>query len=115
LNDFTLISPEVRLAGSGQASHRPGTPVFDDVLSMAFTLRARGRHAELLNYLGVLEGSPDELGYVPSTLPLKVAGTLAQPDTSELNEQLAAIALDKSGVSDKARELFNRLRGGGKQ
>jgi hypothetical protein len=80
---------------------------------MEFQLRARGRHADLLKYIGVLDEPPDELGYRPSSLPLKVAGTLAQPDTSELNERLAAIALEKSGVGDRAAELFNRLRGGG--
>jgi hypothetical protein len=111
LKDFTLISPEVRLSGSGVATHQGGTPILDDALQMEFKLRARGKHAELLRYLGVLEETADDLGYVPSGLPLKVAGTLGKPDTSELNNQLAAIALEKSGVSDKAVELFNRLRG----
>ncbi len=62
--------------------------------------------------MGVLGEPTDELGYAACTLPLKVAGTLGKPDTSELNDQLAAIALEKSGVGDRAMELFNRLRRG---
>ena len=112
LKNFTLISPEVRLSGQGQAIHRAGGSLLDDELGMEFQLRARGHHAELLRYVGVLGEPTDELGYAACTLPLKVAGTLGKPDTSELNDQLAAIALEKSGVGDRAMELFNRLRRG---
>lgn len=111
LKNFTLISPELRLAGQGQLRHRPGATLLDDELLMEFKLRARGHHADLLKYVGVLEESADELGYAACTLPLKVAGTLGKPDTSALNEKLAALALEKSGVGDKAFELLNRLRG----
>ena len=65
----------------------------------------------MLKYLGVLEENSDELGYHPVEVPLKVGGTVGKPDTSELNNQLAMIALEKGGVSEKAVELFNRLRG----
>lgn len=114
LKDFTLISPELRLSGAGQATHRPGAGLLADSLAMEFTLRTRGRAAELLKYLGALESQADDLGYAACTVPLKIAGTLAQPDPSELNRQLAALALEKSGVTDKASELFNKLLGGGK-
>ena len=114
LRDFTLISPEVRLSGAGQATHRPGAGLLADSLAMVFTLRTRGRAAELLKYLGALEPQADDLGYAACTVPLKISGTLAQPDPSELNRRLAALALEKSGVTDKASELFNKLLGGGK-
>ena len=77
-------------------------------------MRARGRTAELIKYLGKLDATTDELGYAPCTLPLKVAGTLARPDTTELNQAMAALALEKSGVTERASELFNKLIGGGK-
>ena len=115
LRDFTLIAPELRLSGSGTAKHRAGASFLDDAITVEFQLRARGQHAELLKYLNALEEPPDELGYRPSSLPLKVSGTLAQPDTSELNERLAALALEKNGLGDRATELFNRLRGAGKE
>lgn len=114
LKDFTLISPEIRLSGRGLATHKPGAALLDDEIAMAFTLRARGRNAELLKYLGLLDPHSDDLGYATCTLPLKIGGTLGRPDTSELNNRLANLALEKSGVTDKAADLLNRLIGGGK-
>ncbi len=114
LKDFTLISPEIRLSGHGFATHQPGAPLLDDALAMAFTLRARGRNADLLKRLGVLGAQPDDLGYAACTVPLNIRGTLGRPDTSELNSRLASLALEKGGVTDKAADLLNRLIGGGK-
>jgi hypothetical protein len=111
LKDFTLIAPEIRLTGGGQATHQAGTPLLDETLAMEFKLRARGRTGDLLKYLGRLEAQTDELGYAGCTLPLKVGGTLGRPDTGELNHALAALALEKSGVKDKAGELLNKLFG----
>ncbi len=114
LKDFSLIAPELRLSGVGQTIGKPGIGLLAQSLTMEFQLRARGRTAELLKYLGKLEATTDELGYAACTLPLHVAGTLAQPDTTELNRAITGLALEKSGVTDKASELFNKLIGGGK-
>jgi hypothetical protein len=114
LQDFTLIAPEFRLSGSGTVAGQATQSLLDGCLAMEFKLRARGRQGDLLKYLGVLDSSPDDLGYVGCTLPLKVAGTLGRPDTTELNRALAGLALEKAGVTEKASELFNRLIGGGK-
>ena len=114
LKDFSLIAPELRLSGGGQIMAQPGTGLLEQSLTMEFRLRARGRTADLLKYLGKLDVTTDELGYAPCTLPLNVAGTLARPDTTELNQAMAALALEKSGVTERASELFNKLIGGGK-
>jgi len=114
LKDFTLISPELRLTGGGTALHREGSSLLEDALAMEFKLRARGRPGDLLKYLGVLEPLPDDFGYLACTLPLKIGGTLAQVETNELNARLVAIALEKSGVTDKAADLVNKIFGGGK-
>lgn len=114
LKDFTLISPELRLTGGGTALHREGSSLLEDALAMEFQLRARGRPGDLLKYLGVLEPQPDDFGYATCTLPLKISGTLARVETNELNARLAAIALEKSGVTDKAADLVNKIFGGGK-
>jgi hypothetical protein len=114
LKNFTLISPEIRLAGGGTITHRPQSDMLNDALAMDFKLRARGHVADLLKYLGVLDPQVDDLGYAACTLPLKVGGTLGKPDTSELNSRLLSLVIEKSGVGDKAGELFNRLIGGGK-
>ncbi|MEY2878726.1 MAG: hypothetical protein RLZZ15_1106 [Verrucomicrobiota bacterium] len=110
VKDFTLIAPEVRLSGGGEVAHRPGTKLLAQALAMEFTLRARGHTAELLKYLDRLDAAPDELGYAACTLPLRIGGTLDQPDASEIARALTALAVEKSG----ATELFNKLIGGGK-
>ena len=115
LKDFSLIAPELRLSGGGAIMAQPGTAILDQPLNLELSLRGRGRTADLLKYLGKLEVTTDELGYAPCTLPLKVAGTLARPDTTDLNQAMAALALEKSGVSERASELFNKLIGGGKE
>jgi hypothetical protein len=114
LKDFALIAPEVRLTGSGTLLHKPDSPLLADSLAMEFKLRARGRQGELLKYLGALDSLSDDLGYSACTLPIRVGGTMGKPDTSELSARLAALALEKTGVTEKATELFNKLIGGGK-
>jgi hypothetical protein len=109
--NFTLIAPEVRLTGSGTALHRPGATLLEDSLAMEFALRVRGRQGELLKYLNALEPQTDDLGYATCTVPLKVGGSLAKPDTTEVNGKLAALAIEKSGFGDKATEFINKIRG----
>jgi hypothetical protein len=82
---------------------------------LEFQLRARGRQGEILKYLGVLDASPDDLGYRACTVPLSIAGTVGQPDAVAVNQRLAALAVDKGGLTEKATELFNRIRGGAKE
>ena len=109
LKDFTLISPDIRLTGGGQATHQAGLALLEEALAMEFKLRARGHTADLLKFLGKLDATPDDLGYSACTLPLKVGGTLGKPDTSELNNAIASLALEKSGMTDKALDLLNKL------
>lgn len=114
VRDFALISPELRITGFGSAEPAADVSLPHRSLSMQYALRARGRAAELLKYLGALDGQADDLGYSASTLPLTVKGSLARPDTTELNAKLASLAVEKGGVGDRATEFFNRLMGGGK-
>lgn len=109
LKDFTLIAPELRLAGSGRVVHQAGLPLLAQSLAMQFQLGARGRTGEVLKALGALDtGRTDDLGYLASTLPLKVTGTLGKPDTGELQAALVRLAYEKSGAGD----LLNRFLGG---
>jgi hypothetical protein len=112
LREFTLISPELRLAGQGTVRARNGAGLLDRALNMEFVLRARGRQAELLKYLGVLEAQVDDLGYAVCTVPLTVAGTIGKPDTAELSGRLSALAIEKSGLGEKAAEFLAWIRGG---
>lgn len=111
VRDFALISPELRITGFGATEPADGVSLLDQTLLMQYELRARGRAAELLKYLGALDAQADDLGYSSCTLPLLVRGSLAQLDTTELNAKLASLAVEKGGVGDRASEFFNRLMG----
>ena len=108
LKDFALITPETRLGGTGRLSNKEGVSLLAQPLSMDFKLRARGHEAELLKYLGALDPKrPDDLGYLPCTVPIHVGGTLAKPDQSQLDEALVKLAAERGG----AGQFLNKLLG----
>lgn len=111
VKEFTLISPELRITGTGVAKYVPGRSIVDDTLAMELRLRARGRPAELMKFLGVLEPNPDNLGYAACTIPVTVSGTFANVDTTELSNRLVALAVEKAGLTDKAVDWIGKLRG----
>lgn len=111
LREFILIAPEVRLTGGGTALHKPGSSLFEDSLAMEFRLRSRGRLETALKYLGAVEARPDDLGYTTCLIPLRIGGTIAKPDATESSKILAALLVEKSGVSEKAGELIDKLFG----
>ena len=109
LKDFTLIAPELRLAGTGRIDSKAGLELAAQTLVMEFKLGARGTTGKLLKSLAALETEkPDDLGYFRSNLPLRVTGSLGKPDTSELQSALVKLAYEKSGAGD----LLNRFLGG---
>lgn len=114
VREFSLIAPELRLAGGGVALRSPGKPVVEDALALEFILKARGRQGDLLRYLGLLDVQVDDLGYATCTVPVKIGGTVGRPDATEFSQQITALALEKSGLSEKAADLLARLRGNGK-
>lgn len=107
LQNFSLISPEMRLTGKGGLTALEGKSFLEQPLSLDLQLKARGRTGSALQYLHVLADEPDALGYAVCTLPLKVGGTLLKPDTSELQSALLKLAVEQSGAGD----LLNRLLG----
>lgn len=111
LREFTLIAPELRLAGSGTLLGRREAGVLDDSVAVELSLRARGRQGDLLRYLGLLDPVVDDLGYAACRLPLRIAGTPARPDCTDLTERLAGLAAGKTGVTEKAGELLQRIIG----
>lgn len=111
LREFTLIAPELRLAGSGTLLGRREAGVLDDSLAVELSLRARGRQGDLLRYLGLLDPVVDDLGYAACRLPLRIAGTPARPDCTDLTERLVGLAAGKAGVTEKAGEFLQRIIG----
>ena len=100
LKDFTLISPEVRLTGAGAIRHVEGASLLTQPLAVEFKLGARGQLADLLKRAGMLEARADNLGYEAFFTPIKVGGSLANTDTTELRRVLRNYALEKSGLLD---------------
>ncbi|MFM1851208.1 MAG: hypothetical protein RIS54_892 [Verrucomicrobiota bacterium] len=107
LRDFSLIAPEMRLTGAGTLTAVDGRDFLEQPLALGLKLKARGRTASALNFLHALAPEQDALGYAECTLPLKVGGTLLQPDTSELQGALLKLAAESSAAGD----LLNRLLG----
>ena len=101
LKSISLISPDVRLAGSGQVTHDDAKPLSEEALSLTFTLSARGRSGDLLRKVGALDAKADDLGYTPCTIPFVVGGTVGQPDTADLQVALAKAAIEKSDILDR--------------
>ncbi|MEO6005174.1 MAG: hypothetical protein ABIZ04_19610 [Opitutus sp.] len=110
LKDFSLISPDLRLGGAGQILYAPGKSLVDQALDLRISLGARGRLGELLGQVKMLKAEKDNLGYYALNSTIKVGGTLAKTDNSDLNTKLMNLALEKTGVGDALNKIF----GGGK-
>lgn len=110
VRELALIAPELRVLGEGTVGTRAGQAAS---LALELQLRARGRTAELLQYLGVLQDQRDSLGYAGCALPVRLTGALARPDATELNQRLAALSVEKPGMVEKALEFLGRWRGPG--
>jgi hypothetical protein len=105
LREFTLISPEIRLEGTGRTTYQEDTPFLQQPLAMQFKLWARGSAADLLKSAGALDSDKDELGYAACNVPLHIGGTLEHPDASEIREALIKAAYAHGG------DLLDRLLG----
>lgn len=100
LKDFTLISPELRLGGSGVVRYAAGVPVLAQPMDLKLNLGARGRLGDLMKRAGLLGAQQDNLGYAAFSVPLQLGGTLAKPDTTQVRDALLNSALERSGLLD---------------
>ncbi len=92
LQDFTLISPTKRLVGTGQIRHAEGIPLLAQALDLRLQLSAQGKTADLMNRASLLNGQKDNLGYIAFLTPIRITGTLGNPDTSEFRTALLKAA-----------------------
>ncbi len=85
IKEITLISPSVRLAGSGKIAYAPGVPLVQRALVVDLQLGARDQLAGNLRTLRLLgEGAGDDLGYLPLVEPIRLDGTLQSVGTAQL-------------------------------
>ena len=85
IKDITLISPVMRLVGSGTITYAPGVPLIRQPLLIDLQLSARDQLADNLRALKLIEGAADSLGYFPLAEPIKLDGTLQSIGTSQLD------------------------------
>lgn len=104
IRDFSLIAPEVRLSGTGEIRHAEKVPILQSAMALSLQLGARGKLGEKMKRVNLLEATTDALGYTMCNVPLKIGGTLENPDASDWRKALLHAALEKSG-------LFNELLG----
>ena len=93
LEDFSLVSPEIRLLGKGEVTYVPDKPLLEQPLSLSLTLAGRGKIEQILGKLRLTDGSRDELGYARTSQPVTVGGSLARPDPSAFFTKIAAAKL----------------------
>jgi hypothetical protein len=92
LQDFTLISPDVRIGGTGTVTYKAGVPPLAQALDFHLQLGARGKTAELMKRASLLSGTQDSLGYASFVVPVRIGGTIENPDTSDLRNALLKAA-----------------------
>ncbi|HVT74737.1 MAG TPA: AsmA-like C-terminal region-containing protein [Lacunisphaera sp.] len=93
LEDFSLVSPELRLLGKGTVTYQADKPLLEQPLSVTLTLAGRNKMEQLLGKIRLLDGTRDELGYAKVAQPVVVTGTLARPDPSAFFTKIAASKL----------------------
>jgi hypothetical protein len=96
MQDFTLISPTIRLTGNGSILQQEGVPLMKQPLTAEFELSAHGRAADVFGKQGMLQNGTDALGYSPFFAPIKVSGTLSEIGTDALMNLLVQKLLSSS-------------------
>ncbi|HEX2855221.1 MAG TPA: hypothetical protein VHO24_18445 [Opitutaceae bacterium] len=102
LQEFTLISPEVRLGGTGTIAYQKNVSLLAQALDLRLQLGARGKVADLMKKVSLLGDTQDDLGYAAFAIPVHIGGSLAQTDTGELKKEL---------MKATATSLLNSLMG----
>lgn len=93
LEDFSLVSPEIRLLGKGTVTYVADKPLLEQPLSITLSLAGRGKLEQLLGKLHLTDGSRDELGYLRTGQPVTIGGTPAKPDPAAYFTHLASAKL----------------------
>ena len=93
LEDFSLVSPDIRLLGQGTVTYVADKPLLEQPLSVSLSLAGRGKLEETLGKLKLLDGTRDELGYAKTRQPITIAGSLAKPDPTAFFTKIATAKL----------------------
>ncbi|HTJ79604.1 MAG TPA: hypothetical protein VL357_11465 [Rariglobus sp.] len=89
IKDITLISPQMRMAGSGKITFVPDVPIRLQPLQIDLQVGARDQLAASFRQLRLLgAGGADTLGYVPLSEPIHLDGTLQSIGTEQLQRMI---------------------------
>lgn len=95
IKDFSLISPSLRFIGTGGIEGAGGKPWLDQPLSVVLDMSVRGEQANDMKVLGLLQDTPDSLGYVPLRDKVTINGTLSNLGTDYFTKLLGKLQLMK--------------------
>ena len=101
LAGIEMISPEVRLLGTGRIACKKGLSLPGQALSVDLQLSAQGKTAELLSKAGLLSPRRDELGYAVLSQALHFGGTVAHIDAGQWTDLLVKAATRKEAGGKK--------------
>ena len=106
LKDFSVISQQLRITGTGALAYEKAKPILDQKLTLQIQIGVRDDFETLFNAIRKLSTEKDDLGYTKVSRPIKISGTPTHPDTSDLYLFLA------EGVGTRAIEHFlPRIKG----
>ncbi len=105
LTAINLISPEVRITGSGFLAHAAGVSLQDQPLSVDLDLAVRGNLGKFMDVVGLVSDDRDSLGYSKLVQPVHLGGTLRAVDPGQWKDMLIQASLKKGGG------LFDKLLG----
>ena len=95
ITQLDMVSPEVRLTGSGKISNAKGVALADQALSLDLQLGAQGKTEELLSKSKLLSTVQDDRGYSLLSQALHFGGTLSHVDASQWTDLLVKAAAPK--------------------
>jgi len=114
LKDFSVISQELRITGTGTLTYEKAKPVLDQQLALQIQIGVRDNFETLFNVIRKVSADKDDLGYSKVSRPIKIGGTPTNPDTSDLYvflaEGLGTRAIERylpKGL-DKLKGLFGK-------
>lgn len=88
VKSLEIISPLMRLTGTGRVGSKPGEPFEASPLSLKLQLAAKEQLAHGLNRARQLNGNTDDRGYYLMATPFTVSGTVGKPDSSDFWKNL---------------------------
>jgi hypothetical protein len=101
VSTLEIISPVMRMTGTGGLSKAPGADdsVQNQPMKFTFQLAAKDQLALVLGKAGVLGQNLDEKGYTLMKQSFTIGGTPAKPDSSQLWKFLGAAAVQAAAGS----------------